>query len=61
MDINCYAFEQDFVLDHFQEGEFDFMDSASEVVETEFFQFIGAMMNVNYNYRSATIIITGFS
>ena len=42
MDINCYAFEQDFVLDHFQEGEFDFMDSASEVVETEFFQFIGA-------------------
>lgn len=42
MDIVCYERDQGFVLERFQEGEFDYMDTASEVVETEFFRYIGA-------------------
>ena len=42
MDIVCYEHDQGFVLSRFQEGEFDYMDTASEVVETEFFRYIGA-------------------
>ena len=42
MDIVCYEHDQGFVLERFREGEFDFLDAASEVVETEFFRFIGA-------------------
>jgi hypothetical protein len=42
MDIVCYERNQGFVLENFQKGEFDYMDTASEVVETEFFRHIGA-------------------
>lgn len=42
MDIVCYERDQGFVLERFQNGEFDYMDTASEVVETEFFRYIGA-------------------
>lgn len=42
MDIVCYERDQGFVLEQFQEGKFDYMDTASEVVETEFFRYIGA-------------------
>ena len=42
MDITCYEHDQEFVLEQFQNGEFDYMDAASEVTETEFFRFIGA-------------------
>lgn len=42
MAIVAYEHDQGFVLSRFQEGEFDYMDSASEVVETEFFRYIGA-------------------
>lgn len=42
MDIVCYERNQGFVLENFQKGEFDYMDTASEVVETEFFRYIGA-------------------
>lgn len=42
LDIVCYEHDQGFVLERFQEGEFDYLDSASEVLETEFFRYIGA-------------------
>ena len=42
MDIVCYERDQGFVLEQFQNGEFDYMDTAGEVVETEFFRYIGA-------------------
>lgn len=42
MDMVCYEYDQEFVLSRFQEGEFDYLDAASEVVETEFFRYIGA-------------------
>jgi len=42
MDIVCYERDQGFVLEQFHNGEFDYMDTASEVVETEFFRYIGA-------------------
>jgi len=42
MDIVCYEHNQEFVLDRFLDGEFDYLDAASEAVETEFFRFIGA-------------------
>lgn len=42
MDVVCYEHDQGFVLERFREGEFDYLDAASEVVETEFFRFIGA-------------------
>ena len=42
MDIVCYEYDQGFVLERFREGEFDYLDCASEVCETEFFQYIGA-------------------
>lgn len=42
MDIVCYEHDQGYVLSRFQEGEFDYIDTASEVVETEFFRYIGA-------------------
>ena len=40
--IVCYEHDQGFVLERFQQGEFDYLDTASEVVETEFFRYIGA-------------------
>ena len=42
MDIVCYEHDQGFVLARFREGEFDYLDAASEVVETEFFRYLGA-------------------
>lgn len=41
MDIVCYEHDQGFVLERFREGEFDYLDAASEVFETEFFRYIG--------------------
>ena len=42
MDLVCYERDQGFVLARFREGEFDYIDAASEVVETEFFRYLGA-------------------
>ncbi|MBI2456127.1 MAG: transposase [candidate division NC10 bacterium] len=42
MDLVCYERDQGFVLARFREGEFDYLDAASEVVETEFFRYLGA-------------------
>ena len=42
MDLLCYERDQGFVLARFREGEFDYLDAASEVVETEFFRYLGA-------------------
>lgn len=42
MDLVCYEHDQGFVLARFREGEFDYLDAASEVVETEFFRYLGA-------------------
>lgn len=42
MDLVCYEHDQGFVLDRFKEGEFDYVDAANEVVEADFFRFIGA-------------------
>jgi len=39
-DICCYEQDRGFVLERFQRGEFDYVDSASEVLETEFFRYI---------------------
>lgn len=38
----CYEHDADFVLERFRAGEFDYLEAASEVVETEFFRFLGA-------------------
>lgn len=42
MDLLCYEHDQGFVLARFRQGEFDYLDAASEVVETEFFRSLGA-------------------
>jgi hypothetical protein len=42
MDLLCYEHDQGFVLARFRAGEFDYIDAASEVVETEFFRYLGA-------------------
>ena len=42
MDLIVYEYDQDYVLDCFRNGEFDFVDGVSEVAETEFFRYIGA-------------------
>lgn len=42
MDLVCYERDQGFVLERFKNGEFDFIDAANEVVEANFFRFIGA-------------------
>ena len=42
MDIVCYEHDQGFVLARFREGEFDYLEAASEGVETEFFRYLGA-------------------
>lgn len=38
----CFEHDPDFVLERFRAGEFDYLEAASEVVETEFFRFLGA-------------------
>ena len=40
MDIVCYEHDQGFVIGRFGQGEFDYIDAANEVVETDFFRFI---------------------
>ena len=42
MDLACYEHDQGFVIDRFRQGEFDYIDAANEVVEANFFRFIGA-------------------
>lgn len=42
MDIACYEHDQGFVLEQFKQGKFDYIDAANEVVEADFFRFIGA-------------------
>ncbi|MGH8701536.1 MAG: transposase [Burkholderiales bacterium] len=37
-----YEHDPDYVLTRFRAGEFDYLEAASEVVETEFFRFLGA-------------------
>lgn len=37
----CYERDPEFVLGRFRAGEFDYLEAASEVVETEFFRFLG--------------------
>lgn len=42
MEIVCYEHDKGFVVENFRNGEFDYVDAASEVEECEFFRFIGA-------------------
>ena len=42
MDLVLYQQDREYVLEHFRQGEFDFIDGAGEVFETEFFRYIGA-------------------
>jgi hypothetical protein len=41
MDLVVFEYDQNYVLDCFRRGEFDFVDGVSEVGETEFFRYIG--------------------
>lgn len=42
MDFVVYEYDQEYVVEAFRRGEFDFVDGVSEVAETEFFRYIGA-------------------
>src|SRR5512136_32871 len=42
LEIACYERDREFVLSRFRAGEFDYLDAANEVFETDFFRFIGA-------------------
>jgi len=42
MDFVVFEHDQEYVLEAFRRGEFDFVDGVSEVAETEFFRCIGA-------------------
>jgi len=42
VDLVCYERDEDFVLGRFRDGAFDYLEAASEVVETEFFRHLGA-------------------
>jgi len=42
MDLVVFEYDQNYVLDCFRNGEFDFVDGVSEAGETEFFRYIGA-------------------
>lgn len=42
MDLVLFQFDQSFVLEAFRQGDFDFVDSVSELEETQFFRYIGA-------------------
>ena len=42
MDLIVYEQDKPYVLKAFCEGDFDYIEAASEVVETDFFRFIGA-------------------
>ena len=41
MDLVVFEYDQEYVLENFCQGEFDFVDGVSEVAETEFFRYIG--------------------
>ena len=42
LELSCYEHDQGFVLRRFEQGEFDYIDAANEIFETDFFRFIGA-------------------
>jgi len=42
MDLVVFEYDQNYVLECFRGGEFDFVDGVSELAETEFFRYIGA-------------------
>ena len=42
LELACYEHDRGFVLSRFREGEFEYIDAANEVFETDFFRFIGA-------------------
>lgn len=42
MDVTCYEHDRGFVIQEFRDGNFDYVDAAHEVLETEFFRFIHA-------------------
>ncbi len=42
MDLVVFEYDQNYVLECFRAGEFDFVDGVSEVAEAEFFRYIGA-------------------
>jgi len=42
MDLVVFEYDQNYVLECFRRGEFDFVDGVSEAGETEFFRYIGA-------------------
>jgi hypothetical protein len=42
LDFVVFEHDQEYVLEAFRRGEFDFVDGVSEVAETEFFRYIGA-------------------
>jgi hypothetical protein len=41
MDVVVYEHDQSFVVDHFREGDFDYVDAVDEVEETQFFRYLG--------------------
>ena len=42
MDLVCYEHNQGFVLERFKTGNFEYIDAANELIETDFFRFIEA-------------------
>ena len=42
MDLVVFEYDQNYVLECFRSGEFDFANGVSEAGETEFFRYIGA-------------------
>jgi hypothetical protein len=42
MNLVVFEYDQNYVLECFRRGEFDFVDGVSEVAEAEFFRYIGA-------------------
>lgn len=47
MDLTIYEKDRGFVLSKLQQGEFDYIDTADEVFEADFFRFIGARGMLN--------------
>ena len=42
MSIHLYEADPEFVLQRFREGQFDYVDGAQEILETDFFRFLQA-------------------
>jgi len=47
MDLVIFEENKPFILDSFRNGDSDYIDAASEVFETDFFQFIKAKEILN--------------